>query len=109
MAARVNHVFGSDELSAASAPILERTPAPYVLLNPADAQRLGVADGGGVAISAMNASVEVRIDPNVATGVAAIARGLPGTVDLESVTVDLAADPDFVRRPGGDPNLIAKG
>ena len=108
-AAHVSYVFGGDELSAASAPILERTPPPYVLLNPADAQRLGVSDGNGVAIAELGASYEVRVDDSIASGVAGVARGLPGTGVLATTHVSLAADPDFVRRPGGDPNLIAKG
>ena len=109
VAARASCVFGGDELSAASAPILERTPAPYVLLNPGDARRLGVADGGGVAIAELGLSFEVRVDASVAPGVAGVARGLPGTGVLATTRVNLAADPDFVRRPGGDPDLIAKG
>ena len=109
VAARASYVFGGDELSAASAPILERTPSPYVLLNSDDAQRLGVSDGGGVAIAELDMSFEVRVDASVAPGVAGVSRGLPGTGVLASATVNLAADPDFVRRPSGDPNLIAKG
>ena len=109
VAARASYVFGGDELSAASAPILERTPSPYVLINRDDAQRLGVSDGGGVAIAELDMSFEVRVDASVAPGVAGVSRGLPGTGVLASATVNLAADPDFVRRPSGDPNLIAKG
>ncbi|MYA16953.1 MAG: molybdopterin-dependent oxidoreductase [Gammaproteobacteria bacterium] len=109
LAARASYVFGGDELSAASAPILERTPAPYVLLNPEDARRLGVSDGNGVAIAELGASYEVRVDDSIASGIAGVARGLPGTGVLRATHVNLAADPDFVRRPGGDPNLIAKG
>ncbi|MYD97950.1 MAG: NADH-quinone oxidoreductase subunit NuoG [Gammaproteobacteria bacterium] len=109
VAAHVSYVFGGDELSAASAPILERTPPPYVLLNSADAQRLGVSEGNGVAIAELGASYEVRVDDGIAPGVAGVARGLPGTGVLTTTSVNLAADPDFVRRPGGDPNLIAKG
>ena len=109
VAARVSYVFGGDELSAASAPILERTPAPYLLLNAADAQRLGVSDGNGVAIAELGSSYEVRVDDNLAPGVAGVSRGLPGTAVLASATVNLTADPEFMRRPGGDPNLIAKG
>ena len=109
IAARVSDVFGGDELSAASAPILERTPAPYVVLNPDDAQRLGVTAGGGVAIAELDTSYEVRLDAAVAAGVAGVSRDLPGTQVLASPTVTLTADPDFVPRPGGDPNLIARG
>jgi len=108
-AAHVSYVFGGDELSAASAPILERTPAPFVLLNPVDAQRLGVSNGNGVAIAELGASYEVRVDDGVAPGVAGVCRGLPGSGVLAAASVNLVADPDFVRRPSGDPSLIAKG
>ena len=109
LAARVSDVFGGDELSGASAPILERSPAQYVLLNPEDAKQLGVADGDGVAIAQLNSSFEVRLDASVASGVAGVSQGLPGTPVLTSATVNLVADPDFVGRARGDPNLIAKG
>ena len=109
VAARVYHVFGSDELSAASAPILERTPAPFVLLNSADAKELRVAEGGGVVIDELGMSAEVRFDDAVQRGVVGVAQGLPGAGVLDTATVHLAADPDFVRRSTGDSNVIARG
>ena len=109
LAARVHPIFGSDELSASSAPILERAPAPYVLLNADDAKALGVAEGGGVAVAEWGASVEVRIDEAVPQGVAALAQGLPGAPLLATETVNLERDADFVRQPTSDPTLIAKG
>ncbi len=109
IAAPQSDVFGSDELSSASAPILERTPPPYVLLNPEDAKRLGVQEGAGVALEELNASFEVRLDAAVAKGVVGVSQGLPGSPLLSTATVKLASDPEFVRKPGGDPNLIAKG
>ena len=109
VAARVYHVFGSDELSGASAPILERTPAPFVLLNSADANQLQVAEGGGVVIDELGMSAEVRLDDAVQRGVVGIAQGLPGTGVLATATVHLAADPDFVRHTTGDVNVIARG
>ncbi len=108
-AARVHHVFGSDELSAASAPILERTPAPYVLLNPADAKKLQAAEGAGVRIDELGMSAEVRLDNAVRPGVVGIAQGLPGAGVLATAAVHLAADPDFVRASSGDANVIARG
>ena len=108
VAARVHHVFGSDELSAASASILERTPSPYVLLHPASAQALGVAEGAGVRIQELGASAEVIVDESVRPGVAAIAQGLPGAGVLCSDVVTLEADPDF-ERPGEDADVIARG
>ena len=109
VAARVYHVFGSDELSGASAPILERTPAPFVLLNSADAKELRVAEGGGVVIDELRMSAEVRLDDAVQRGVVGVAQGLPGAGVLDTATVHLAADPDFVRRSTGDSNVIARG
>ena len=37
----LHHIFGSDEQSARSAPIQARTPAAYVAVSAADAERLG--------------------------------------------------------------------
>ena len=108
-AARLSDVFGGDELSAWSAPVLERTPAPYAVLNAADAKRLGVAEGGGVRIEELNQSLEVRVDETVRAGVVGIAQGIPGAGVLTTATVNLAADMDFVRLPGGDPKVIARG
>ena len=109
LAARVHDVFGSDELAGYSAPILERAPAPYCILNPDDARQLGVADGGGVRIEELDASVQVRVDADVPAGLVAVAQGLPGGPLLTRNRVRLAADADFTPRPGGDPNVIAKG
>ena len=108
-AARVSDVFGGDELSAACAPVLERAPAPYAVLNPADAKRLGVDVGQGVRIDELDMSVEVRFDDAVQSGVVGIAQGLPGAGVLTTAHVKLAADATFVRRVGNDPNVIARG
>ena len=111
--ARLSHVFGGDELSAASAPVLERTPAPYAVLNPADAKRLQVASGGGLRIEELDTSVEVHEDDAMQPGVVGIAQGIPGAGLVTTPTVSLAADPDFQRtvgpRPVRDADLIAKG
>ena len=109
VAARKHDIFGSDELSAASAPLLERAPAAHVALNSADARALGVAEGGGVAVAEWNASVEVRVDDSVPSGVAACAQGLPGAPLLATAVVHLQRDADFVRQPTADATLIAKG
>ena len=109
VAARVHHVFGSGELSTYSAPVLERAPVPFALLNPADAARLGVAEGGGVRIEELGHTLQARLDDGVAEGVVAIAQGLPDAPLLVHPVVHLAADADFTPRAGGDPNVIAKG
>ena len=107
--ARLSHVFGGDELSAASAPILERTPAPYAVLNPADAKRLQVATGGGIRIDELALSVEVREDEAMRPGVVGIVQGIPGASLITTPTVGLSADADFVRQAGGEADVIARG
>ena len=107
--ARLSSVFGGDELSAASVPVLERTPAPYVAMNPADAKRLGVEAGGGVRIDELGMSVEVRVDAEIAQGVAGIVQGVPGAGVLTAERVSLAPDADFVRRPSVHADVIARG
>ncbi len=103
-------IFGSDELSARSWPILERRPAPYVVLHPADAKKIGVAPGAGVASPALPVSFGVRTDEAMARGAAAIVVGYgEAPAPLPTGPVELAADPDFVPHPGGDPNVIARG
>ena len=109
VAARVHHVFGSGELSNYSAPVLERAPAPFALLNPADAARLGVTEGGGVRIEELGHTLQARLDDGVAEGVVAIAQGLSDAPLLVHPVVHLAAAADFTPRAGGDPNVIAKG
>ena len=107
--ARLSDVFGGDELSAASQPILERTPAPYAVLNPADAKRLRVATGGGIRIDELDMSVEMREDDAVPTGVVGIVQGVPGAGLITTPTVDLSADADFVRQPRAGADVIARG
>ena len=107
--ARLSHVFGGDELSAASAPVLERTPAPYAVLNPADAKGLQVATGGGIRVDELDMSVEVREDDAMRPGVVGIVQGVPGAGLVTTPTVSLAADADFVRRPRGEADVIARG
>ena len=108
-AAPVHCVFGSDELSAASAPVLERAPAPFALLNSADAGRLHVREGDGVTLEELGETLEVRIDDGVAAGVVVVAQGLPAAPLLTATAVHLQRNPDFERRPGGDANVIARG
>ncbi len=70
----MHEIFGSDELSALSPPIRERMPAPYVVLNPDDAARLGVAAGDGVRSSGIERAFEVRVDAALPDGTAAYPR-----------------------------------
>ena len=102
-------LFGSEELSARSWPIIERRPAPYLVLHPEDATALGVEEGTGVTSSALGASFAARTDEAVPRGAAVVVVGYaeaPGP--LPTAAVELLPDPDFVPRDG-DPNVIARG
>ena len=106
--ARVSDVFGSDELAAVSAPIVERMAAPYVLLRPADADALGVAAGGGVRVEGVASSFQARLDLGIAAGCVGIVVGLPGVPPLPAA-VKLTADPDYVAPSAPATQVIAKG
>jgi NADH-quinone oxidoreductase subunit G len=76
----VYHVFGSEELSAFSPAIAQRTPAPYVALNPADAAVLGTADGDPVTIVLDDRIFDLPVlsMQGLAHKVAGLPAGLPG-------------------------------
>ncbi|MYE13286.1 MAG: molybdopterin-dependent oxidoreductase, partial [Gammaproteobacteria bacterium] len=102
-------LFGSEELSARSWPILERRRAPYLVLHPEDAERIGVEAGAGITGPSLGASFAVRTDEHMARGTAAVAVGYaeaPGP--LSDDAAQLLPDPDFVP-VDGDPNVIARG
>ena len=67
-------------------------PAPYVVLNPRDAARLGVAAGAGVRGAGFEKAFEVRIDAALPEGTAALPRGLAGTL---KASVAFERDPGF--------------
>ncbi|MGR9046003.1 MAG: NADH-quinone oxidoreductase subunit NuoG [Gammaproteobacteria bacterium] len=75
------HIFGSEELSRHSPPILERQPVPCVLLNPLDAETLAVDTGDRVAISDLEGAllliIPARIEPTLAAGLLGVTAGLP--------------------------------
>jgi len=80
----IHHIFGSEPLSALSAPLTERIPEPYVALNPDDASRLGIDAGGSVELELLplpqteGRVLMVKISAALPVGIAAIPVGLPG-------------------------------
>jgi NADH-quinone oxidoreductase subunit G len=44
------HLFGSEELSVLSPGILDRSPKPYLALNPSDAKAMSISDGDEIAV-----------------------------------------------------------
>ena len=80
VAVPVYHIFGSDELSAHSAPLAERIPEPYVALNSEQAAGLAIAEHDRVELKSGSnkCRVKVKIDPTLSVGSVGIPRGLPG-------------------------------
>jgi NADH-quinone oxidoreductase subunit G len=73
------HMFGSEELSILTPEIEEQAPEPYILMNEADALKLGLAESAKVE---MNMSGEIKILPAKVTealppGIAGLPAGLP--------------------------------
>jgi NADH-quinone oxidoreductase subunit G len=81
----VQHIFGSDELSAMAPAIAGLAPRPYVAISPPEASRAALKDGQHVQLSLGGRSwpVTVRLDDSLPAGVAAVPSGLPGMCGLE--------------------------
>lgn len=97
--------FGSDELSGLAAAIVERTPRPYVVLNPDDAQRLQVTDTDTVLArverQVSGSQFRIRIDPGMAPGAVGYALGLPGSFAFLATEIWIEKDPS-------SPSVIAR-
>ncbi|WP_333876121.1 NADH-quinone oxidoreductase subunit NuoG [Methylobacter sp.] len=82
------HIFGSEELSLHSPPVLERLPPFCVLLNPLDSEALGVDTGEQVEISNLAGTplmtVPVQIEPTLPSGLLAITAGFPRFQSMKS-------------------------
>jgi NADH-quinone oxidoreductase subunit G len=81
----VYHIFGSEPLSMLSPGIAERAPQPYLLLNDADAQALGLKEGESAQIT-MNEqaiSLPVHLEASLPRGLAGLPVGLPNAPKLE--------------------------
>jgi NADH-quinone oxidoreductase subunit G len=75
----VHHIFGSDELSARSAPVATQIPEPYLLVNPSDAAAMNLAEGerAEVEIGGVQFRLAVVLSDSLARGVAGLPCGLP--------------------------------
>ena len=76
----LHHLFGSEETSAAAAPLQSRIPQAYVALGETTAEQLGVAEGTllDLSIGKLNLSLPLRIDPQLADGLIGLPVGLAG-------------------------------
>ncbi|MDB5986745.1 MAG: nuoG [Nevskia sp.] len=85
----LSHIFGSEELSARAAPVIERAPKAYVALHPEDAARLGVSEGSLLDVILVGTTVRLPVQhkADLAIGTA----GLPiGLADLPFVAAGSA-------------------
>ena len=74
------HLFGSEEMTQRSAVIQQRMPAPYVMVNPADAAQLGVNAGSQVEFTCAGQLLKlpVRLSETLNQGQLGLPLGLPG-------------------------------
>lgn len=80
------HIFGSDEVSMLGPAVAERGCEPYLALNPADAERLGLKDGfkATLSVDGMSLHLSVKIEASLPVGMA----GLPvGLRDMECMPI----------------------
>ena len=73
----MQHIFGSEELSALAAAIAERVPKPCVALNPVDADRLGVKAGDELLLKLKQGEcrMTVAFSPELPMGTAGLRQG----------------------------------
>jgi NADH-quinone oxidoreductase subunit G len=76
----LHHLFGSEETSARAAPLQTRIPQPYVAVGEVDAERLGLGDGGLVALTldGQVLRLPLRLCDELASGLIGLPVGLPG-------------------------------
>jgi NADH-quinone oxidoreductase subunit G len=74
------HMFGSEEMTAKTAVVAEKIPAPYVAISIADAERIGVKDNATVIVRILNDNLRlpVRVSATLATGSLGLPVGLKG-------------------------------
>jgi NADH-quinone oxidoreductase subunit G len=78
LAVPLYHIFGSEELSVLAPGIAELAPQPYLALNPADAEALGVADGDALTGAGDGPPVAARLLPSLPRGIVGVPAGVPG-------------------------------
>jgi NADH-quinone oxidoreductase subunit G len=76
----LDHIFGSDELSAKSKPLTERIPKPYLLVSGASKDELNLKDGDQISftIGPVLYTLPVKLNDSLPKGVAALPCGLDG-------------------------------
>ncbi len=79
------HIFGSEELSALSWSINERSPKPYAALHPSDAETLQVDEQSNVSVQLGDSKwiVAVKVDSSLPKGALGLPSGLPKLKGLQ--------------------------
>jgi NADH-quinone oxidoreductase subunit G len=74
------HIFGSEELSVHSPGLAELVPQAYLALHPADAERLGLAEGDEAELNLEDIKyrLPVKLDLTLPAGIAGLPIGLEG-------------------------------
>jgi NADH-quinone oxidoreductase subunit G len=77
----LHEIFGSEELSRLAPAVAERVPAPYLALNPKDAERLHGGDGAAAVVRVGDASCRLALHllPSLQEGAAGVPIGLAGS------------------------------
>ena len=82
----VNHIYGSEELSMESEPIIERSTKPYIAFNKNDLETLSINENDEIeyTLSGKQYKLQAKIKPGLPKGVAGLPVGLPdiGYLDL---------------------------
>ncbi len=80
----LHQVFGGEELSIYSAPIVARAPRPYLALNPDDAAALSLPEGGlaRLTVGGTTHRLPVILAPQLSRRVSGLPAALPGLADL---------------------------
>jgi NADH-quinone oxidoreductase subunit G len=78
-------IFGSEELSSKSSPVVSRIVGPFVYLNKTDSEGIGGKENDKVEISLSGKTIEVKlkIDNSLPDGIATVSVGLPGMPFLD--------------------------
>lgn len=76
----LHHIFGSEELSSHSAPVMERMAKPYILVHTADATEMNLAEGTNLSFEIDGDMYElpVKLSETLPKGLAGVPSGLDG-------------------------------
>lgn len=91
---QVNHIFGSEELSALAPGIGERKTEPILFINSNNAANLGIKENEIVKVGCGGTNIEykVKIDLSLPDGVAGVSIGLPGLAYFQCSSLGMISE-----------------